>query len=322
MDHGPIDRFIRRAAHPHAVSEAEPLLVLVGPTAGGKTTLSLKIAEDLILRGKGVEIINADSRQLYTSMDIGTGKIKREEMRGIPHHLIDVLDPREEVTAAWYKREAERVIGEIHRRGNIPLLVGGSMLYVSAVIDNLRFVECSHPHLRRDLMEDLQREGAESLHRRLQELDPEGAMSIDPRNTVYLLRALEVCITSGMTLKDAKRKSPSPYDLFILGVEVPRSQIRRRIAERTEKMFAEGWIAEVAGLLKRGYAIDDPGMRSIGYREIAEAVRMQSAEGADLIARLKPLIIAQTCQYAKRQMTWWRRDPRIHWITPQAANRS
>jgi len=293
-----------------------PLLALVGPTSSGKTALSLKIATALSAQGSSVEVINADSRQLYRFLNIGTGKIIPDEMLGVPHHLLDVLDPREEVTAAWYKREAERVIADIHARGHIPFLVGGSMLYVSAIIDNLEFVGRSAPTLRQRLQDDLMRDGSDALYQRLQELDPEGALRIDPRNTVYLLRALEVCESSGTTLQEAKKKNPSPYDLLILGKNLAREEIHRRIEERINRMFAQGWPEEVMRLLARGYSVNDPGMQSVGYREIAsQLTKGISVDSVKSDQALKDSISAKTRQYARRQLTWWRNDERIHWAT-------
>ncbi|MDO8468359.1 MAG: tRNA (adenosine(37)-N6)-dimethylallyltransferase MiaA [Candidatus Peribacter sp.] len=302
-----------------------PLLVLVGPTASGKTACAILIAHEGkggSIKGKGIEIINADSRQLYRHLDIGTAKIRNEEMCGVPHHLIDVLDPKEEVTAAWFKREAERMIAEIHARGNIPFLVGGSMLYVSAIIDNLAFVATTDTGLRAKLSKRLQDEGAAVLYAELQKLDPEGALSIDPRNEVYLLRALEVCLTTGMRLEKAKKKNPSPYDLLIVGIDPPREELHRRITQRVHAMFAAGWVEEVQSLLAKGYSADDPGMLSHGYREIATALQDHSPEVVKADWELQERIAASSRQYAKRQMTWWRPDPRIRWFTPQAANRS
>ena len=291
------------------------LLVLVGPTASGKTELSLQIAEENAQAGRTVEIINADSRQLYRYLDIGTAKIRLEQMRGIPHHILSILDPKEEVTAAWFKREAERVIAEIHARGNIPLLVGGSMLYVSAIIDNLAFVERPDEGLRERLRRDLVVLGATKLYERLQALDPEGAIGIDPRNEVYLVRALEVCISTGSRLKEAKQKQRSPYDLFIMGIDLPREDLHRRIAERIDAQFAAGWVDEVKELLMRGYAMDDPGMHSVGYRDIASML----SDGLPISAvqshaDLRSRITAKTRRYARRQLMWWREDDRILWI--------
>ncbi|MFH0851690.1 MAG: tRNA (adenosine(37)-N6)-dimethylallyltransferase MiaA [Candidatus Peregrinibacteria bacterium] len=312
-----------------------PLPVLVGPTASGKTACSLAIAHSFAVQGRQVEIINGDSRQLYRFLDIGTAKIRKEEMKGIPHHLLNVLDPKEEVTAAWYKREAERVIAGIHARDNIPFLVGGSMLYVSAIIDNLEFVAQTDPTIREKLRQRLSAEGSAALYHRLQELDPEGALGIDPRNEVYLLRALEVCLATGIRLTDAKKKQPSPYGLFIIGLNLPRETLQQRITRRVHAMFAAGWVEEVQSLLEKGYTVEDPGMQSHGYREIAHAISNVKCKidptspglrGAGNVEwnfdQLIEVIAAKSRQYAKRQMTWWRHDPRIHWISPQALNRS
>ncbi|MDD4287695.1 MAG: tRNA (adenosine(37)-N6)-dimethylallyltransferase MiaA [Candidatus Peribacteraceae bacterium] len=299
-----------------------PLLVLVGPTASGKTALSLSIVEELRAQGHTIEIINGDSRQLYRLLDIGTAKIRPEEMRGIPHHLMDVLEPKEEVTAAWYKKEAERVIAALHAKGVVPFLVGGSMLYVSAIIDNLEFVSQADPLLREKLRQQLSAKGPAALYEQLQELDPEGALSVDSRNAVYLLRALEICLTTGMRLQDAKKKRSSPYNLFIMGLDLKHEELQQRIAQRVREMFAVGWVEEVQSLLKKGYTVNDPGMQSHGYREIAALLRDHSVEEVKVDRELQERIAASSRQYAKRQMTWWRHDARIHWISPQATNRS
>ena len=259
-----------------------------------------------------VEIINADSRQLYRSMDIGTAKITHAEMRGIPHHLLDCLDPKEEVTAAWYKGEAVRVIDDILHRGHIPMLVGGSMLYLSAIIDNLEFVSESDPELRKKLSEEYDSDQGASLMKKLEELDPETALSIEPRNKVYLLRALEICLLQKDKASRAKRKSACPYDLFIIGITRPREELHRRIGERLHHMFAAGWAEEVRHLLALGYTVNDPGLQSHGYREIAGAISHGQCNSENNL--LLEEIAAKTRQYAKRQMTWWRRDERIRWI--------
>lgn len=301
-------------------SAVRPLLVLVGPTASGKTALSLSVAHSLSKEDDAVEIINADSRQLYAHLDIGTAKIRPEEMQGVPHHLFSVKDPKETVTAAWFKKEAERTIDEIHARGKIAFLVGGSMLYVSAVIDNLSFVQVPDPALRAQLRSDLTHQGAAALYARLQELDPEGALSIDPENSVYLLRALEVCLSTGISLRNAKRQQPSPYALFMLGTTFPVGELHRRISVRTRQMFASGWVEEVAGLLQSGYTINDPGMQSHGYREIAAELSHHSTETVRQDTSLQEKISAKTRQYAKRQCTWWRHDDRIRWLPHHATN--
>lgn len=253
--HTRLQDFIAKAKH--------PLIVILGQTASGKTAFSIELG---IAIGT-VEIINADSRQLYKYLDVGTAKITREEMRGIPHHLLDVLDPKQEATAAWYKHQAENVIHDIHGRGHVPILVGGSMLYISAVSDDLQF--------------PVERTQRKSLQARKE---------MKPRD-----------------------------DLFVIGVTRPRAELALRINARTERMLAAGWIDEVTSLLKRGYGPDDPGMKSHGYREIMEWLYHGSQAHHDIPRELHEKISRQTRQYAKRQMTWWKGDDRIHWITPQIA---
>lgn len=298
-------RFLQNAEH--------PLLVLVGPTASGKTALSLSLALKLAAHGCSVEIINADSRQLYRFLDIGTAKIKQEEMSGIRHHLLDVLDPNEEATVAWYKREVDDCIVQMRNRGSIPFLVGGSMLYVSAILDNLSFVAQANSDLRAALRLRLAEKGSDALYRELQELDPEGALSIDPRNPVYLVRALEICLSTGMRLSEAKKRNPSPYDLLVIGITPSRSELHDRITRRVRQMFTDGWVEEVVQLLRQGYTSEDPGMQSLGYRDIASALAADTVEHVKENALLKEKIAASIRQYARRQLTWWRRDGRIRW---------
>jgi len=347
-----IEAFLQTAQH--------PLLVLLGPTASGKTAYSIALAHMLgqpekkrglwdrnipVPQIHKVEIANADSRQLYRHLDIGTAKITPEEMQGIPHHLIDVLDPKEEVTAAWFKQEVMRIIGEIHGRGNIPMLTGGSMLYISAVIDNLEFVQESDPALRERLSGEYDRDAGVSLFRTLQKMDPESALSIDPRNKVYLIRAVEICMLAQEKASSLKTRALCPYDLLIMGLTLPREELHRRINDRVRRMFAAGWVEELRGLLAHGSTTDDPGLKSHGYREIAVAVRsgklpfgpavrgpegllMPEWEGPHALngkvestiekTELMEEIAAKTRQYAKRQMTWWRGDKRIRWM--EAAN--
>jgi len=292
---------------------AFPLVVVLGPTASGKTDLSLEIAAWLTLQGRGAEVVNADSRQLYRFLDIGTAKISEPERRGVPHHLFDVLDPSEEATAPWFKRESERTIQEIHARGHIPLLVGGSMLYLSAVIDNLDFVETADPTLRAQLEDEYDTDDGVSLHRRLREVDPSSAASIHRHNKPYVVRAAEIAFSTGKPASAAKTKRESPYDLLVLGVDRDRDDLVRRIETRTAQLLRNGWIGEVESLLARGYTPKDPGMKSHGYREIMAYLRDPEALSPDELAEL---INRKTRAYAKRQRTWWKDDDRIRWIRP------
>lgn len=288
-----------------------PLIAIVGPTAGGKTAFSIELAH--ALRGEGMtpEILNADSRQVYRAMDIGTAKISREEMQDVPHHLLNLLDPDEELTAAWYRDRAAEVIADIHARSGVPVLVGGSMLYVSAVTDGLQFVPAADPGVRERLSREYDADGGAALYTQLLEADPETAAAFDRANKPYVLRALEIMETTGEKPSIARRTSDVPYDLLMLGVERPRDELQRRITSRVPELLKRGWIDEVRALRDAGYSTKDPGMKSHGYREILEYLERGGDEAA-----LAETIAAKSRQYAKRQLTWWRPDPRIRWITP------
>lgn len=301
----------------------KPLIALLGPTASGKTALSLELANYV-----GAEIINADSRQLYTYLDIGTAKIRKEDMEGIPHHLLSLKDPKEEVTVGWYQQAALRVIDEILARKKIPLLVGGSMLYVSSIIDGLTLAPAGDSALRASLEKEYAADGGLKLYQRLQEVDPEAAETIHVRNKPYVIRAIEIY----ETLKKPKSKvvgkervilstdEGSTRESLLLGVQMPRGDLKLRIAERVDAMFAAGWIDEVRNLLSRGYTASDPGLKSHGYREIVQYLEEIERASSDLDfdamqTMLKAKIVTKTSQYAKRQVTWWKNDERIHWVS-------
>ncbi|MDA1293042.1 MAG: tRNA (adenosine(37)-N6)-dimethylallyltransferase MiaA [bacterium] len=233
----------------HIKQSVKPLIVILGPTASGKTCFSVEIAKFI-----DAEIINADSRQLFTGMNIGTAKITQEEMQGVEHHLIDVFDPSERATSAWYKQEAEKIIDSLHEDSKIPILVGGSMLYIASITDGLSFDEEVRSQLR----------------------NPEAECQ---------------------------------YDLLILGLGNIRSETVVKINNRTEGLFAAGWIDEVQRLVEKGYTKEDPGMKACGYREI-----MDYLESGSELEELKESIAAKTRQYARRQMTWWKGDTRINWL--------
>jgi tRNA dimethylallyltransferase len=291
-------------------SAQKPLLVILGHTASGKTAFSIDLALALQAEGKNVEIINADSRQLYKGMDIGTAKITNEEKRGVVHHLLDVLDPKDPVTIAWYKKEAEKIIEDCHTRGVTPMLVGGSMLYISAVIDGLEPLDPVDPTERKKLSDEYDKDEGVTLWNRLNELDPEGAAGIERRNKVYLIRAMEIVTSTGKTLAESKQKKNSPYDLFLYGLAQEPEERAKRINNRTKQLLASGWIDEVQKLMDQGYTETDPGMIGHGYREIMQAIRSGYVDQDQLAEEIS----SQTRQYAKRQMTWWKRDACIHWV--------
>ena len=299
----------------HVRTSSQPLVVIVGPTAGGKTVFSLAVAGAIRDTAEEhgwdhAEIINADSRQLYRHLDIGTAKITELEKKGVQHHLIDVLNPNEEATVAWYKKEATKVIDDCHRRHAVPLLIGGSMLYISAVVDGLDPLPKASPELRKRMEDLYDEDDGWTLFEKLQEVDPATAAAFERQNKVYVVRAMELFELTGHPPSTLKKTIPPPYQILMLGLHWPRASIVRRIDERTKKLLQSGWIEEVEGLLDRGYTANDPAMKSHGYKEIMAwlASEERSTE------RLAEVIAQKTRAYAKRQMTWWESDERILWI--------
>ena len=295
-----------------AASGTQPLLVVLGPTASGKTDFSIALARYLAAGGRRAEIVNADSRQLYRHLSVGTAKVTPEEMLGVPHHLLDVLDPKEPVSIAWFKEHALKAIDTLQNAGALPLLVGGSMLYISAIIDGLEPLPAADPTLRADLEAAYEKDEGVALYEKLSALDPLIAAGMERKNKRYLVRALELIEQTGKTISEQRTTSACPYELFIVGIDWPREDIVRRIDRRTQALMERGWVSEVESLLRQGYTAADPGMQSHGYRELLTWVQNGKSEAE--LAGLQALIAANTRQYAKRQMTWWKHDPRIRWI--------
>jgi tRNA dimethylallyltransferase len=289
----------------------KPLIVVLGPTASGKTAFSVALARKL----GNVEIVNADSRQLYKHLDIGTAKITPEEMQGVPHHLLDVVDPREDITAADYQLLAEKAIAGIRTRGHLPMLVGGSMLHISSIIDGLRFPSPPDSALRLRLEKEYDADAGATLYARLQSVDPETASSFAKENKPYVIRALEIYETTGEKPSVVRTRGDSAHDLFIIGINRDDKTLSTRIDARARAMVRGGWIDEVKKLRLLGYGPNDPGMKSHGYREIMEFIDSGDT-GFDFLAKT---IATKTRQYAKRQRTWWRGDERIRWIDPDQA---
>ena len=291
-----------------------PLLVLLGPTASGKTALSLELAEEF-----GCEIISSDSRQVYRHMDIGTDKILADSRRGIPHFLIDVVNPDERFTVADFKCGAETAAGEILARGKLPMLVGGTGLYIRAVTQNFKFPE-ENKEIRVQLEADMaaivaekgRKEAGVFLHKKLGRLDPASAAKIHPRNIPYVVRALEIFLGTGRT-KDDRRDTPK-YSCLMLGLSFPREKLFERIDARVETQIERGLVEETKKLLAMGYGEDLPSMRSLGYREI-----IQHLEGALTIRAAAELIKKNTRDFAKRQMTWFKKDAEVTWICGDTA---
>lgn len=290
----------------------KPLVVIVGNTASGKTGLSISLAKKMNeWKGTDVsEVINADSRQFYKTFDIGTAKIKKDEMENIPHHMIDVVEPSERITISWFKDEATKIIAQMYDRNHIPILVGGSMLYVSSIIDGLMPLPERSEELREKLTAEYDLDRGVTLHHRLQHIDPAFAKTTSPNNVVHLIRAMEIYELTGKSPSSIKMKSEVPYDLFIIGCKIDAAKRKDLIEKRTAELFKQGWIEEVRMLIKNGVTENDPAMESVGYREILGAIKSGSINKEELTET----ITKKTMHYAKRQLTWWKRDERIRWL--------
>lgn len=284
---------------------AIPLLVLVGPTASGKTALSLTLAEHC--HG---EIVGADSRQIYRLMPIGTAQPSPADRARVPHHLLDMVSPDEAYTLAQYQTDANRAVGAVWRRGHLPLLVGGTGLYVRAVLDGLAIpLVPPDAALRAELEAEAASAGATALHARLAALDPVAAAAIDPANIRRLVRALEVCLITGQPFSAQQGTRPTPYAPLVLGLNTERAALYAWADRRVERMVAAGLVAEVDSLRARGYDWNLPALSSVGYREVGAYLRGE-ASLPETITRIQ----LATHGYIRRQLTWFRRDSRVRWL--------
>jgi len=286
------------------------IVVIVGPTASGKTALSLALGE----RFKG-ELVSADSCQIYRGMDIGTAKPTKEEQRLVPHHLIDIKDPNEGYAVAEYKHDAVAAIKKILERGRLPIMVGGTGLYVNAVVLNLDIPKvAADPELRKSLEREIEEKGLEAAFKRLIALDPEAAYVVDPKNPRRIVRALEVALTTGRPFTAQRGKSDPIFDALVIGIDIPPETLRARINDRIDLMIKNGLVREVEGLVKK-YGGDIACLDAIGYRETVAYFKGECTQ-ADAIAAMK----MNTWHYAKRQITWFKKTPGVHWIkTPDEA---
>jgi tRNA dimethylallyltransferase len=281
-----------------------PLIVILGPTASGKTAISLEIAREI-----DGEIISTDSRQIYKGLEIGSDALSEEERQGIPHHMMGIVDPDREYSLAEYKDEAEKIITEIRERDHVPMLVGGTGLYISALTENYDVPRVPPDKaLREKLYKEAEEKGGDHLHARLKELDPEAANAIHPNNLRYVVRALEINLKTGKPKQDTKTSEPNP-NVFMIGIERPREEIYERINTRVDKQEYRGLIDEVTALLDKGYDENLPSMTSLGVKEIIPFIR-----GEQTLEECKETLKQNTRNYAKRQGTWFRRYPQIHWI--------
>lgn len=283
------------------------LIAIVGPTGVGKTALSIRLAEEF--RG---EIVSADSRQVYRGMDIGTAKPEEQERRRVPHHLLDLVDPGEPFTLAHYQHLAYDIIAEINRRGRVPFLVGGSGLYVRAVLEGLAIPRVP-PNLERRA--DLERSDTMDLYQRLQKIDPLAAQKIDPHNKRRVIRALEVSESAGRPITALQTHRAPPYRILRIGLTLPRALLYDRINARVDQMLAAGLVDEVRGLMRQGYSLDTPAMSGLGYRQIASFVR-----GEATLEEAVRLLKRDTRRFVHHQYSWFRLDDaRIHWFDMSAA---
>lgn len=291
----------------HCIETLPPLIVICGPTAAGKTALALELAE-----GYPVEVISADSRQVYRLMDIGTAKPSVAEQALAPHHLLDVVWPDEAFDAACFARAAGAAIAGVQARGHLPLLVGGTGLYIRALTEGLADVPPGDPQVRAELQAYAESAGPEALHRRLAGVDAEAAAALHRNDRVRIIRALEVFTLTGQPLSAWQREHgfrTRPYRLLKLGLTLERSDLYARIDRRAEAMFAGGLVEETEALLKAGYSAELRSLQTIGYREAVRLLR-----GA--VSPDKALLELQqaTRRYAKRQLTWFRADPQMIWV--------
>ncbi len=286
------------------------VIAVAGPTASGKTALAIEIAKKF-----SGEIISCDSMQIYKGMDIGTAKPEFEEMQGIPHHMIDVVDMNTRYSVADFVSDARAAIDGVLSREKVPVIAGGTGLYMDSVLNNIEFFEFEcDPDFRSDMEKIAETRGNEALHSRLQALDPEAAENIHPNNVRRVIRALEVCEFSGMTFTRANELSRQKpvYQSLIIGIDVERSLLYERINLRVDKMMERGLFQEVESLYNSGADRNSTAMQAIGYKEIID-----SLEGKCTMEEAVEKIKMESRRYAKRQLTWFKRNENIHWVNPE-----
>ena len=284
-------------------------LVLVGPTATGKSSLAIELALRYPATGRRAEVVNADSMLLYRGMDIGTAKPPIAERRGVPHHLIDVLDVTETSTVADFQRLARNAIADCRSRGVVPIVVGGSALYVRAIVDDFEFPG-TDPAVRAELEAELERTGPQALHRRLARLDPAAAATIEPGNGRRIVRALEVGQLTGRPF----RANLPAYDYLLpevsqIGLDIDRAELDRRIALRVRDMWQKGFVEEVRRLVEAGLRKGKTASRGLGYRQVLDFL-----SGSITEAEAEEQTVSATRRFARRQDSWFRKDPRIRWL--------
>ncbi len=289
----------------------KPLIVLTGPTAVGKTALSIELAKEV-----GGEILSADSMQVYRGMDIGSAKIRPQETRGVPHHLIDVLDPSREFNVVVFQQLCRQAMEGIYERGNIPILTGGTGFYIQAVLRDIDFTQNpENTRYRRQLEQLAAERGGQALHEMLKEVDPGAAQAIHAHNIKRMIRALEFHHLTGEKIsehneREAEKTSPYRYCYFVLNDD--RDNLYRRIEERVDRMLEEGLVEEVRALMARGCRRDMVSMQGLGYKEILDHLAGEITL-EEAVYRIKQ----GTRHFAKRQLTWFRRERDVIWLNKQ-----
>ncbi len=286
-----------------------PLIAIVGATGTGKSALSLDLVEALKADGHSAEIVNADAMQLYRGMDIGTAKLPVGERRGIPHHLLDVLDVTEEATVSAYQEAAREAISEVRERGAVPVFVGGSGLYVSSILFDFRFPG-SDPEIRASLENEAAEHGVQALIERLERVDPSAAEAIGPHNARRIIRALEVIAITGEPFGSGlPDESNTTEPATIIGLTAPRPELVARLDERVSQMWSDGLVDEVRDLLELGLDRGVTARRAIGYAQAIAQVRGEISEREAIDASA-----ALTRRYARRQVGWFKRYPSAQWF--------
>lgn len=285
-----------------------PLVILTGPTAVGKTALSIALAKAI-----GGEIISADSMQVYRHMDIGSAKVTPEEMEGVPHYLIDVLEPGQEFNVVVFQELAKQAAAKIYSRGHIPIVVGGTGFYIQALVYDIDFTENDEDTaFRRTLEEQAKREGAEALYERLRAVDPESCESIHAHNIKRVIRAIEFYEKTGKKISEhnrEQRQNDSPYNFAYFVLNDDRERIYERINGRVDLMMAQGLVEEVRALRESGCRKDMVSMQGLGYKEL-----LSYLEGETSLEEAVYLIKRDTRHFAKRQLTWFRREKEVIWV--------
>jgi len=283
-----------------------PLIAVVGPTGVGKTRVAINLCQQL-----AGEIISADSRQIFQGMDIGTDKPTEDQRRAARHHLLDVVAPDEEFTLAQYQERAYLAIEDVLSRKKVPFLVGGTGLYIRAVLEGFVIPRVEpDPQLRQELLEEAERDGATVLHARLRKVDPEAAAKIDPANVRRVIRALEVYQQVGEPISRLQRRQKPPYRILKVGLTMERKELYRRIDQRVENMMERGLLSEVQRLVSKGYGFDLPAMSGLGYRQIGMYLR-EEVDLSTAIGKIK----SETHRFVRQQYKWFRTDDEtIHWF--------